>query len=36
MTRETDETNLEMFYLNTIKQLLLFVEQLDQLEVSTL
>ena len=24
---------LEMFYLNTIKQLFLFVEQLDQLEV---
>ena len=25
--------NIEMFYLNTIEQLFLFVEQLDQLEV---
>ena len=28
-----DEKDLEMFYLNTIEQLFLFVEQLDQLEV---
>ena len=28
-----DEKDLEMFYLNTIEQLFLFVEQLDQLEI---
>ena len=28
-----DEKDLEMLYLNTIEQLFLFVEQLDQLEV---
>ena len=37
MDREDSKTYysmlLEIFYLNTIEQLLLFVEQLDQLEV---
>ena len=30
----TARTGIEMFYLNTIERLYLFVEQLDQLEVS--
>ena len=33
MLPENDEFWVEMFYLNTIKQLFLFIEQLDQLEV---